>query len=89
MGIPGTLRSRSTPVYERTQFSTAGRSNSNNINLDVPGRPDFQLSTAHNTLLFMSTMCSHKSWVRSSHGVQRIRARCCGVYFQGFRHGGT
>src|SRR5207244_8256989 len=45
----------STPVYERTAFSTAGRPNSNNVNLNVPGRPDLQLSTAHNTLLFMST----------------------------------
>jgi hypothetical protein len=45
----------STAVYERTAISTAGRANSNNENLNVPGRPDLQLATSHNTLDFMST----------------------------------
>jgi hypothetical protein len=45
----------STPVFERTAISTAGRSNRNNVDLNVPGRPALRLSTAHNTLLFMST----------------------------------
>jgi hypothetical protein len=45
----------STPVFERTALSTAGRSNTNNEDLKIPGRPALRLSTAHNTLLFMRT----------------------------------
>jgi hypothetical protein len=75
----------STPVFERTAFSTAGRPNPNNINLNVPGRPDLQLSTAHNTLLFMSTnvlpqvVVALEPWRAKEFGLD-----AAAFYFQGF-----
>jgi hypothetical protein len=75
----------STPVYERTPFSTAGRPNPNNLNRDVPGRRDLQLSTAHNTLLFMSTnvlpqvVVALEPWRAKEFGLD-----AAAFYFQGF-----
>jgi hypothetical protein len=45
----------STQVYERTAISTATRPNTNNQNLNVPNQRGLQLSTTHNSLVFMST----------------------------------
>jgi hypothetical protein len=81
----GITIAESTPVYERTAVSTAGRSNSNNLNLDVPGRPDLRLSTAHNTLLFMSTnvlpqvVGALEPWRAKEFGLN-----AAAFYFQGF-----
>jgi hypothetical protein len=75
----------STAVYERAALSTAGSPNTNNLNLNVPGRPDLQLATTHNSLVFMSSnlipqfAIALQPWL-----AKQLHLDLAAFYFQGF-----
>jgi hypothetical protein len=75
----------STQVYERTAISTATRPNTNNQNLNVPNQPSLQLSTTHNSLVFMSSniipqfAIALHPWLAT-----RFHLDAAAFYFQGF-----
>jgi hypothetical protein len=81
----GITIAESTAVFERTAISTAGRANPNNQNLNVPGRPDLQLATSHNTLDFMSTNVQPQIAIAlAPWRAKELGLDAAGFYFQGF-----
>ena len=81
----GITIAESTAVYERTAISTAGRANSNNENLNVPGRKDLQLATTHNTLDFMTTNVQPQIAIAlAPWRAKELGLDAAAFYFQGF-----
>jgi hypothetical protein len=75
----------STDVYERVALSTAGRPNTNNMNLNVPGRPDLNLAIRHNSLVFMTSNVLPQFAIALEPWLARqLHLDAAAFYFQGF-----